>query len=153
MLEELLSGLKNDALGTINNHPDIPNEKLDDIMDVIGNVTKEHVAKESTNSGGLDNLMNLFSDNENNQQANSLQNNMMNSVIDGLMKKTGLGKSGASAAASAILPMVLKSVTEKNSSTPANDASPLADIFGSVLSAGKDSADSSLLGGLGKLFE
>ncbi|NPA44930.1 MAG: hypothetical protein GXO49_05290 [Chlorobi bacterium] len=156
MLEELLAGLKNDALGAINDHPDVPNEKLGDIMDVIGNVTKEHVAKEAVNSNGLGNLMNLFSESENNENANSLQSNIMNSVIDGLMGKAGLGKSGASAAASAILPMVLNAITSKNSSTPDDDASPLMDIFGSVLSSamsGGNSKSGGIMGALGNLFK
>jgi len=156
MLEELLSGLKNDALGAITDHPDVPNDKLGDIMDIIGNVTKEHVAKETANSGGLGNLMNLFSDNENNSNANSLQGNIMNSVVEGLMSKVGLGKSGASAAASAILPMVLKAITSKNNSTPSNDSSPLMDIFGSVLSgamSGGSSKGGGIMGALGNLLK
>lgn len=157
MLEQLLSGLQNEALGAINDHPDVPNEKIGDIMNVIGNVTKEHVAKEATNSNGLGNLMNLFSNNDNNQGANSLQGNIMNSVVEGLMGKAGLGKSGATAAASAILPMVLKAITSKNNKTSADDSSPLMDIFGSVLSGamsgGKSSGTGSILGALGGLFK
>ncbi len=156
MLEDLLSGLKDQALGAIDSNPEIPNEKLGDIMDIIGNVTKEHVAKETANSGGLDNLMNLFSDSENNSNANSLQGSIMNSVTDGLMKKAGLSGAGASSAASALIPIVLKAITSKNNSTPANDSSPLADIFGSVISgavSGGASKSSGILGALGGLFK
>jgi len=157
MLEQLLAGLQNDALGAINDHPDVPNDKLGNIMDIIGSVTKEHVAKEATSSGGLGNLMNLFSDSNNNSNANSLQGNIMNSVVEGLMGKAGLGKSGASAAAAAILPMVLKAITSKNNQTAADDSSPLKDIFGSVLtsavSGGKSNSAGSILGALGGLFK
>jgi len=60
MFDQLLSGLKDQALGAITNNPEIPNNKLDSIMDVVGNVTKNEVAKETANSGGLGNLMNLL---------------------------------------------------------------------------------------------
>ncbi len=156
MSENLLSGLKDQALGAIDSNPEIPNDKLGDIMNVISNVTKEHVAKEAVNSGGLNNLMNLFSDNENNSNANSLQGNIMNSVTEGLVKKAGLNSSGASAAASALIPIVLKAITSKNNSTPANDSSPLADIFGSVISgavSGGNSKTSGISGVLGGLFK
>ncbi|NOZ34838.1 MAG: hypothetical protein GXO80_06030 [Chlorobi bacterium] len=108
MLENLLSDIKDQALGAIDSNPEIPNKKLGDIMNIIGNATKEHVAKEAANSGGLGNLMNLFSDNDNNSNANSLQGNIMNSVTEGLTKNAGLNSSGASAAASVLIPMVLQ---------------------------------------------
>lgn len=137
MLEELLSGLKGDALGAINDNQDIPNEKIGDIMDIIGNVTKDHVAKEATSSSdGIGNLMNLFSNNDNNSNANSLQGNIMNSVVTGLVEKAGLSHSAAQMATKTILPMVLDKITSRNNETSSDDTSPLMDIFGSVLSGG-----------------
>lgn len=153
MLEQLLSGLQNDALGAIDSHPDVPNDKLGDIMDLIGGVTKEHVAKEATNSGGLGNLMNLFSDSDNNSSANSLQSNITNSVVEGLMSKVGLNGAGAKAAASLILPMVLKKITSQNNQTPANDSSPIMDIFGSILGGGSSKGGSDMLGTLSGFFK
>ena len=155
MLEELLSGLKDQALGKINDNPEIPNEKLDDILNIAGEVTKNEVAKESANSG-LENVMNLFSKSENNSAANSLQGNILNGVVSQLTQKHGLGKSAATAAASAIIPIVLEKITHKNSSTPDNDASPLADIFGSVISgamSGGSSKSGGILGALGGLLK
>ena len=38
MLEQLLSGLKDKALGAINDNPEIPNNKLDSIMDIVGKI-------------------------------------------------------------------------------------------------------------------
>ena len=123
-------------------------------MDLIGDVTQEHLAKEAINSGGLGNLMNLFSDSNNNSAANSLQGNITNSIVDGLMSKVGLNDSGAKAAASVILPMILKQITSKNNTTASDDPSPLMDIFGSVLGGGDSSnAAGSILGALGGLLK
>ena len=40
MSEELLSGLKEQALGKINDKPEILNEKLDDILNIVSEVTR-----------------------------------------------------------------------------------------------------------------
>ena len=155
MLEELLSGLKDQALGKINDNPEIPNEKLDDILKIAGEVTKQEVAKETANSG-LETIMNLFSKSENNSQANSLQNNILNSVISSLTQKSGLGEGAAKAAASAVIPMILEKITHHNSATPDDDPSPLNDIFGSVLSSaltGSSKSSGGIMGALGSLFK
>ena len=149
MLEELLSGLKDQALGSINNNPEIPNDKLDSIMDIVGSVTKEHVAKEATSSSnGIGNLMNLFSKNDNNSSANSLQGNIMNSVVTSLVEKVGLSHSAAQMATKTILPMVMDKISSSNSKTPDNDASPLMDIFGSVLSGASNSKGGGIMDAL-----
>ena len=154
MLEELLSGIKDQVLGSINDNPEIPNEKLDDILKIAGEVTKNEVAKETTNSG-LKTVMNLFSKSENNSQANALQGNILNSVVSQLTQKHGFGKSAATSAASVVIPMILEKITHQNSKTPSNDASPLADIFGSVISSslGGGSKSGGILGALGGLFK
>ncbi|MEN8120511.1 MAG: hypothetical protein ABFS35_09205 [Bacteroidota bacterium] len=144
MIEQLLSGITNQALGAINDHDDIPNNQIGSILEVIGSVTKNEVAKESASSG-LGNIMNLFSDDDNNSGANSLQGNIMNSVISGLTEKSGLSSSAAKVAATTLLPMVLKQITSKNNATPANDSSPIAEIFGALAGGGSKGG---ILGGL-----
>lgn len=154
MLEQLLSGLKDQALGAITDNPEIPNNKLDSIMDIVGSVTKTEVAKEATNSGGLGNLMNLFSNSDNNSSSNSLQGNIMSSVVAGIIEKTGLSKSAATTAANVITPMVLNQITSKNNETSSDDSSPLMDIFGSMIGGGSSkSTTGSILGALGGLFK
>lgn len=149
MLEQLLSGLKNDALGAINDNQEIPNDKLDSILNIIGDATKKEVKKESSASG-IENVMNLFSDNENNSSANSIQGNITNSVIENLMGKAGLNKSGAQSAVTALLPIVLNQITSKNNKTASNDSSPLLELFGSALAG---NSKGGLLGKLGGLFK
>ncbi len=153
MLEQLLSGLKDQALGAINDNPEIPNNKLDGIMDIVGSVTKTEVAKEAKNSGGLGNLMNLFSDNDNNSSANSIQGNITNSVVASLIEKVGLSKSAATSAAATLTPMVLDQITSKNNKTASDDDSPLTDLFGSLLSSGSSKSAGGILGALGGLFK
>lgn len=149
MIEQLLAGLKNEALGAINDNQEIPNSKLDSILDVIGSVTKNEVAKETSNSG-LGNIMNLFSDDDNNDGANSLQGNIMENVISGLTKKSGLGEGAAKMAASVILPMLLKKITQHNNTTAPDDSSPIMDIFGSLISG---NSGGGIMGTLGKLLK
>ena len=136
MFDKILSGIKDEALGAINDNPDIPNSKLDDILDIVGDVTKKEVSKESS-STGLENLMNLFSDKKNNSTADSIQDNIKGAVIEKLVGSKNFKQAAAKEAVNAILPMVLNKITKKNNETADDDASPLGEIFGSLLGGGK----------------
>ena len=136
MLDKILSGIKDEALGAINDNPDIPNNKLDDILDIVGKATEKEVSKESKSSG-LENLMNLFSDKKNNSKADTIQNNIKDKVVKELMGNSNLKEAAAKEAVKAILPMVLSKITKKNNETADDDASPLGEIFGSLLGGDK----------------
>lgn len=136
MLENILSGIKKEALGAINDNPDIPNSKLDSILNIVGKITKKEVSNESSSSG-FGNLMNLFSDKKNNSGADNIQGNIKNAAIKQLTGSENLKEAAAKEAVNTILPMVLNKITSKNNKTADDDASPLAEIFGSVLGGDK----------------
>jgi len=60
MLDQLLSGLKGSVAGDLVDKIGIPTDKIDDVLQVTGEVATKEVAKEAV-SGGMGNLMNLFS--------------------------------------------------------------------------------------------
>ena len=147
MFDQLLSSIKDKALGAVTNNEEIPNEKIDDILKIAGDVTQKEVVKETSNSG-LGSIMNLFSSSDNNSGANLLQGNIMSGVIAGIIEKTGLNPAAAKTAASSVVPMLMSKITDKNNETDENDSSPLNDVFGML--GGGSAGD--IMGKIGGFF-
>ncbi len=138
MFEDLIKVAKDQIATQVTKEVDLEPSKLDGIMSVVGDVTKNEVTKELT-GGGISGIMNLFSKSPNNSVADSIQNNISTGVVSGLMEKVGLGGSTAKMIAGMAVPMVMKMITDKNSETPDDDPSPLTSLFdvgdaGSMLS-------------------
>ncbi len=144
MFDDIINGVKDQIASSITKETDVEPGKLDGIMSVVGDVTKNEVTKEIT-GGGISGIMNLFSKSENNSVANSIQNNISTGIVSGLMEKVGLGGPIAQKIAGIAVPMVVKLVTDKNSETPDDDPSPITSLFG-----GGDAG--SMLGGLASKF-
>jgi len=141
MLENLLGSLKSEVGSQILNQTQLPAGNLDKVFSVIADVTKKEVTGQML-SGGLDNVMNLISNKENNSGANMLQSNISSGVVNGLIGKLGLSKEMSSVIASVAIPALINMITKKNSVTPDDDPSPLNEIFGG--------AKKSALGGIAK---
>ena len=75
MIESLIEGLKDQIGGQILDKTDVQTDQLPDIFSVIGDTVKSEV-KNSMLDGGLDTVMNLFSNKPNNSGANLLQSNI-----------------------------------------------------------------------------
>ncbi len=145
MFDDIIKLAKEKLGSQITQEAKVEPSKLDGIMSVVGDVTKNEVTKEIT-GGGISGLMSLFSKSENNSSANAIQNNISTGIVSGLMEKVGLGGSTAKTIAGMAVPMVIKLITDKNSETPDDDPSILTSLF-----AGGGA--SSMLGGLAsKLF-
>ncbi|MGD0340894.1 MAG: DUF937 domain-containing protein [Bacteroidales bacterium] len=144
MLENLLGTLKSEVGGQILNQAQLPQTHLDGVFKVLGDVAKKEVTGHIL-GGGLENVMNLFSNQTNNAAANQIQSNLHSGVIDGLVSKLGISPDMAKNVAATAVPALINMITQKNSATPDNDPSPLHEIFGTAQKTG--------LGGLlGKLF-
>jgi hypothetical protein len=138
MIESLIEGIKDQIGGQILDKTDVKSNQLPDIFSVIGDTAKNEV-KNSMLDGGLDTVMNLFSNKPNNSGANLLQSNITQGIIGGLIQKIGLNSSTASTIAGIAVPLLMNIITKKNYETPEDDPSPL-----NALNGGDDS-----MGGLG----
>ena len=134
MLEKLLGTLKSEVGSQIINQTQLPENKLDGVFKVIGDVTKKEVTSQMS-GGGLGNLLNLFSGQANNSAANLIQNNIASGVVSGLVSKLGLTPDMSKMIANIAVPAVINLITKKNSATPDDDPSPLKEIFGTGKSA------------------
>lgn len=142
MLKNLISTLKSEVGGQILNQTKLPANNLDKVFTVIGDVTKKEVTQQMV-GGGLSNVMNLFSKQQNNSGANLLQSNITSGVISGLVSKLGLSQDISKNIAQIAIPALVNMITNKNNSTPDDDPSPLNEIFGGASKGG-------MLGGVAK---
>lgn len=149
MLDQLLGTLKSELGGQILGQTQLPAAHLDNVFKVIGDVTKKEVTGQML-GGGLGNVMNLFSKQQNNDGANLLQSNITSGVIGGLVSKLGLSQQMSSSIAQIAIPALINMITHKNSATPDDDPSPLNDIFGTAKKAAMGGIAKNLLG---KLFK
>lgn len=152
MLDLILNGLKDQVAGDLQQKAGVKPNMLDDILKITGSVATKEVSKEML-GGNLGAVMNLFSNNSNNAQANSLQDNIMNGMISNFVQKLGLDQKTASMATTIIIPMLMNLITKKNAETPEDDASPLNDLFNPKGQQGGNNPLGGLIGKtLGGLF-
>jgi hypothetical protein len=135
MIANLLEGLKDQIGGEILEKTDVQSDQLPAIFSVIGDTAKTEV-KSSMLGGGLDTVMNLFSNRPNNSGANLLQSNITQGIVSGLIQQIGLKSSTANVIAEIAVPVLMELVTKKNNETPDDDPSPLNALFGSDDDAG-----------------
>ena len=124
MIENLIEGLKDQIGGQILDKTDVQSDLLPDIFSVIGDTAKTEV-ENSMLDGGLDTVMNLFSNKPNDSGANLLQSNITQGIVSGLIQKIGLNSSTASTIAGVAVPLLMNLITKKNNETPEDDPSPL----------------------------
>ena len=144
MLDSLLKGLKDQISGEILNKVGLDTSKTDEVVAIAGESTKEVMGNELL-SGGLGNIMNLFSSQQNNSAADSLQNSLVNNLVGKFATKLGLDQSMATMLASFIVPKIIDFISNKNEETPETDSSALSEMFGggNIADKAKD-----MLGGL-----
>jgi len=145
MIESIINELKSNLGSEITSKTQVSASQLDGIFSVIQNAAQSEIGKNLVGDG-LGTVMNLFSKQENNASANSLQQNLINSVVSGLVEKLGLSSSVAQTISSVVVPKLIEFVTQKNSETPDDDASPITKLFGNSSSNDLLSQAGGLLG-------
>ena len=145
MLEKLIGDLKSEVGGQILSQTKLPAGNLDKVFSVIGDVTKKEVTQQMV-GGGLSNVMNLFSKQQNNTGANLIQSNIISGVVSGLVGKLGLSQDMSKTIAQIAIPSLVNMITKKNSTTPDDDPSPLNEIFGKAAKSGLGGVAKNILG-------
>jgi uncharacterized protein YidB (DUF937 family) len=150
MIDALLKNLSKDIGPELISKAGISENKLGELFKVTGNVASQEITKQAT-AGGMDNLMNLFSNKPNNPSANSIQNNIVNGLIASFTSKLGLSQQQAQSASGIIVPALMNLITKKNSETPESDPSPLMKMFD--IDSGKKGAGKIVGDMLGKFMK
>ena len=144
MLSSIIDSLKGLVGPEIISKTGLSEDQLPQVMDVVADASKKVMGSQIA-SGNMSSLMNLFSSDSNSESANGIQNDLTNQIVSGLAQKLGLNESIANAVSAIVVPKLISMITSKNSETPEDDDSPIADLFGGNL---MDQAKK----GLGSLF-
>jgi hypothetical protein len=141
MLEELLNSVKSEVGGQIAGTPGLPSGGVESIFNSLGDTVKKEVSGQIL-AGNLSHIMNLFSDEPNNEQANNIQSNIHSGFVENLVSRLGLSSDLSNGIASKVVPALIGAVTKHNNTTPSDDPSPLHELFGTSGNIGllKDAA-------------
>ncbi len=149
MLEQILQTVKGQMGNQLIDKIGMSSGETEKSFDVLGGSLTEIIGNESQ-GGGLSTLLNLFSDNDNSSESNSLMEKFGSSLVGDLVSKAGLTKTKASGFKDLVLPLVIKFVSKKVGGN--------SDILGLLLGGNGSSgsagtvASSILKGKLGGLF-
>lgn len=132
MIEQLFSLIQNESQKEIINNPEIPNEQnglavglaTESIFGGLQNILA---------NGGLEQVMGLFGNNQNNINANNpVVGGIVQNLIGQFMTRLGLSQSSASNIAGTLIPMVLGQLVGKTTSTE-NNGFDMNGLLGSLL--------------------
>ena len=146
MIDEFIDNLKTELSGKLKNETDVPSDKMDSIMSVLGDAVKGTAAQEMM-GGNLSGVMGLFSDNPNDEQANHIESKMSTNVISELMDKVGISSAQAQSIAAIALPFLIKMITNKKKTSAKDDSSFLSDLLGGGNKGGLGGIAKDILGG------
>lgn len=132
MIEQLFSLIQNESQKEIINNPEIPNEQnglavglaTESIFGGLQNILA---------NGGLQQVMGLFGNNQNNINANNpVVGGIVQNLIGQFMTRLGLSQSSASNIAGTLIPMVLGQLVGKTTSAD-NNGFDINGLLGSLL--------------------
>ena len=129
MIDAIMNQLKQQVGSELQQKEQVNASELNGIFDVVKEQTAEKVGENMLDQG-LEGVMSLFSNNDNNKEADSLQASITGGIVDSLQKKLGFSGSKATGIVSIIMPYLLQLLTDKNAETPDDDPSPIKDILG-----------------------
>jgi len=129
MIDAIMNQLKQQVSGQLQQKENVSGTELNGIFDVVKQETAEKVGENMLDQG-IDGVMSLFSKNDNNKEADSLQASITGGIVDSLQKKLGFSGTKATGIVAIIMPYLLKLITDKNAETPDDDPSPIKDILG-----------------------
>jgi len=135
MLEELFSLIKEQGTDTIINNPAIPNEQNNGVLaDATHSVASE--LQGVLAGGGLQSVLSLFSNGNNNSGGSSLLNNpIVSNIISNFTNKLtinhGIAPAQAGGIANNLIPSVLSNLISKTND-PSNSSFDIGSIIGSL---------------------
>jgi Bacterial protein of unknown function (DUF937) len=136
MIDQLINLVKENAGDVINNNPEIPADKKDQVAEVAGNSIatgfQDILAK-----GGVKDVMKLFSGGSADVQSSPVTSHISSSLVENLTSKLGLSGSQAGGIAGSLIPSVLGSLVTKTND-PNDSSFNLQDLF-NQFSGGKTS--------------
>lgn len=149
MIEQFTGNLKSEIGDRITQETNLSPEHLDGVFSIFGDVLKNEGAKELM-GGNLSGLLNLFSDEPNEPEANHIESRVSSGIVSELMGKLGISPDQAQKIVSIGLPVLMGMIAKKGGSGPKKDSSFLNDLLGGGNQGGIGGLAGNILGGLFK---
>jgi uncharacterized membrane protein YgcG len=135
MLEELFNLVKGTAADTVVNNPDVPNEHNDAVVAEATNTVASGL-RNMVAGGGLQNILSLFGNKDQQGDSKSLLSNPIVNMMIGhfagkLMSKFNLGGDKANNVASSLIPGVISNLISKTND-PNNSTFSLEGLLNSI---------------------
>jgi len=131
MFDQLMNLVKQYSGDAVINNPDVPNEQNDAVMSTASGSIMDTL-KGMMSGGGAASVLNLFSQNSNEDVTNHpVTQNVSSNLVTTLMNKFGFDSNKASGIVSSLIPMVMSKLVSKTNDS--NDNSfDLQGIFNSL---------------------
>lgn len=163
MLDQLLNLVKEQAGDAIVNNPAIPNQHNDEAINMASSSIFDAL-KGQASSGGIGNLLNMFSGGGASAGSNPLVSSVVSNLASQYAQKFGISPAIANTVASSLIPMVMEKFVNKTndsndnsfdlngivSSLTGKGESDIASLIGQFTGGGQSQQPSS--GGLGSLI-
>jgi len=140
MIDGILDAVKGQVAEALTSKLSLNDGQIGNVISSSQEALEKTVADEA-GSNGIDSLLNLFSDKDNNDSANSLLSGLGGNLISSLAKN-GFDSGTSSQIKEIVLPLVISFISKK----VGGDSSNLTGLLGSVLGGGNKS---DLLGNIG----
>lgn len=154
MIDAILSQLKDQVAGELKTKANMSDAEVDKVVKATGKAADEEIGQ-SLSIGNISTLMNLFSSQSNGSSANSMQSSLERTITQKIVEYVGVDQTKAQMITGIVLPQIMNLITNRNEQTPADDSSPLMDMFSDALGGGDSKGGSKgggLLGGLAGRF-
>lgn len=110
MLDSLLDGLKDQAGDALTSQLGLSGLDIDNVVKSSKSAVEQTVAEGSKDEGALAGMLNLFSDNDNDDKGNSLLEGLGGNLVSSLTSN-GFSSDKASGIQGIIMPMIISTVT------------------------------------------
>lgn len=149
MIEELKGNLRTEVGNRITTEAEVSPDQLDGVFSIFGDVLRNEGSKELM-GGNLSGLLNLFSDEPNDTEANHIESNVSTGIVSELMGKLGISPEQAQKIVAIGLPVLMGMIAKKGGSGQKKDSSFLNDLLGGGNQGGIGGLAGNILGGLFK---
>jgi len=145
MLDGILDAVKGEVVGALTDKLNLGGTEIDSVLNSSKEAVEKTVSEEASNNG-IDTLLNLFSDNDNNDSSNNLLSSLGGNLISSLTNN-GFDSGKSSQIKDIVLPLVMNFISSK----VGGDSSNLTGLLGGLLggSSSNSNSGSDLLGKVG----
>ena len=143
MIEGIIDAVKGEVVDALTSKLNLEGTQIDSVLNSSQEAVEKTVSEEAS-SNGIDTLLNLFSEKDNNDSANSLLSSLGGNLLSSL-GNNGFDSGTSSQIKDIVLPLVMSFISKK----VGGDSSNLTGLLGGLLGGASNNKGGDLLGKVG----